>query len=1081
MKRHGLRDRALGSSPLSSAARTGTRPAPQLQARTSGPLWERVCPERETTGDEPAELVVSEESTPAGVDVSTSATEMLADSAEVLVRSADVAAETVESARDAVESVPEAVESVGSAPVVTRPPRPARPVATPPAPSRPAPIPPAPSSPVASAVAERAPLTSGPAASALVGSGPARRAPSHDEPVLDLPGDVTDDPWTLRPGTTLRRWQRDALEAWRKAQHIGIVQAVTGTGKTLVGVVAIAAALKVGMRCVVLVPTDQLVKQWTRVLHRFLPEAVVVQKRQEASIWDVRVSTVQTAMNRNFQSRREGAMLVADECHRYGAPGYARALQRGYVWRLGLSATAEREDDGDQVLRSYFRGICFDVDYRRAVDDHLIAPYDIALVGVPLGAGERAEYEELTEDMSRQAMRLRDLAGVPAEPFSAFMSTVSDLANDWSSSWRGLARSYLAKFARRRDLLAVTQMKQQALGILTPVVDRSHGSLIFTQTKESAHQAATLLADAGVWAGEVHSGQGAEAREEKMFEFAAGATKALAAPRVLDEGVDVPDADFGVVLASNRSRRQMIQRMGRVLRLKEDDRPARFVIMYAIDTVEDPHHLGKMPDFFHGCLPYARKWEEFDLSLPGESVRLLEFLGVDDATPAWETDREKLIGPSRRPPAEDEPAARQGAGSQNGPGQEPTTEESTTQAPTAQVTSTLPGADGRVAEDSPRPVGEHDELTVAVKAAGKNRDRAGSPGRTGAEGDDEDLLGDVIVTGDIVHDYLLNIRRYPLLEGREEEVLLARRIECGIYAAHLLETGSWSATASREELQLLADQGAAAFRRFVVSNLRLVVSVVKRFTDSRLELIERIQEGNIGLVRAVEKFDHTHGFKFSTYATWWIKQAATRAEADQGSTIRMPVHFVETVNKVRRWLGARDLSLSEGATAFPDGIPELEVSKEELVRISRLGRPLVSIDGLRDLVDDSIPMHPLNGSEPVVPGAGGDPNLEFAYKALAELEDEDPRACRVLLMRWGLETGEAETLDTVGYAIKLTRERIRQIEKAAILRLREILLEMAKDQELPENRPRFYIDPFAVPRVRKRKLRPARSRRLCHR
>ncbi|MDN6440927.1 sigma-70 family RNA polymerase sigma factor [Acidipropionibacterium jensenii] len=1066
MTRHGLRDRALGSSPLSSSARTGT--GPQLRARTSGPLWERVCPERETTDDEPVE-VLAEESTPAGADVSTSPTEVAPAPAEVLVDSADAETESVESA-------PHGVESVGGAPVATRP-LPTRPAPTPPAPSSPAL-----SSPVASAVAERAPLTIGPAASALVGSGPARKAPSHGEPVLDLPGDVTDDSWTLRSGTTLRRWQRDALEAWRNAQHIGIVQAVTGTGKTLVGVVAIAAALKAGMRCVVLVPTDQLVKQWTRVLHRFLPEAVVVQKGQEASIWDVRVSTVQTAMNRNFQSRREGAMLVADECHRYGAPGYARALQRGYVWRLGLSATAEREDDGDQILRSYFRGICFDVGYRRAVDDHLIAPYDIALVGVPLGAGERAEYEELTEDMSRQAMRLRDLAGVPAEPFSAFMSTVSDLANDWSSSWRGLARSYLAKFARRRDLLAVSQMKQQALGILTPVVDRSHGSLIFTQTKESAHQAATLLADAGVWAGEVHSGQGAEAREEKMFEFAAGGTKALAAPRVLDEGVDVPDADFGVVLASNRSRRQMIQRMGRVLRLKEDDRPARFVIMYAIDTVEDPHHLGKMPDFFHGCLPYARKWEEFDLSLPGESVRLLEFLGVDDATPSWETDREKLIGPSRRPPAEDEPAARQGVGSQNGPGQEPTTEESTTQAPTAQVTSTLPGADGRVAEDSPRPVGEHDGLTVAVEAAGKNRDRAGSPGRTGAEGDDgEELLGDVIVTDDIVHDYLLSIKRYPLLEGREEEVLLARRIECGIYAAHLLETGSWSAAASREELQLLADQGDAAFRRFVVSNLRLVVSVVKRFTDSRLELIERIQEGNAGLIRAVEKFDHTHGCKFSTYATWWIKQAATRAESDQGSTIRMPVHFVETVNKVRRWLGARDLSLSEGATAFPDGIPELEVSKEELIRISRLGRPLVSIDGLRDLVDDSIPMHPLNGSEPVVPGAGGDPNLEFAYKALAEFEDEDPRACRVLLMRWGLETREAETLDTIGNAIKLTRERIRQIEKAAILRLREILLERAKDQELAENRPRFYIDPFAVPRVKKRKVTPARSRRLCHR
>ncbi|AXE37745.1 sigma-70 family RNA polymerase sigma factor [Acidipropionibacterium virtanenii] len=866
-----------------------------------------------------------------------------------------------------------------------------------------------------------------------VGGTASRALPVDDDDVddVDLP-ELTDDPWTMKPGTRLWAWQRDAVDAWNTGDHVGIVQAVTGTGKTMVGVVAIAQALRTGRRCVVLVPSDHLVKQWVRALRLLLPNAILAEKAEEKPIWDVRVSTVQTAMSHTFLMRREAGMVVADECHRYGAPAYSVALRPGYDWRLGLSATVEREDDGDEILKAYFRRVSFDLGYQRAVEDNLIAPYDIALVGVPLEASENAEYRRLTDEMSAKATQLKDIAGVPSEPVSVFMAQVSELARDHSSMWHGLASAYLARFAGRKDLLAGTRMKQKVLRILAPVVSRSHGSLVFTQTKESARSAAELLGREGISSGAVHSGQGADEREESIFEFAAGVTQALAAPRVLDEGVDVPGADLGVVVASNRSRRQMIQRMGRVLRRKNGDRPARFVVMYAIDTVEDPHHFGEMPAFFKESLPWARQWEEFDLGVAGESVRLLEFLGVTQEQPEWESEREGLIG--------------RGPGIEGGP--EPGGPVGTTP---VEVTTTRPGT-GRnrdTDDQSPQPVGENDEPTVTI-AAPATDDAAGW--EDADWDDDEELLGGIRISDDIVRDYLRQIGRYRLLRGGKEEAALARRIECGVYASHLLDIGAWDAAATRADLELLAGQGTVAFEQMVTANLRLVVSVVKRTVGTGLEFIDRIQEGNVGLIHAVQKFDYSKGYKFSTYATWWIKQAVTRATAAQGSTIRIPVHFGERINKARNWLRDHDLEWGDCSKSCTDGIPELEISYDELVRMSRMARPLVSIESLYELVSDSVEMTPIHGDGPVVPGLHGDPNTPFVWKAMEILQFEDPREARILMLRWGFETGEPETLDAIGGVFGVTRERIRQLEKLGIERVRDIVRENAAGQ-IPENRP----------------------------
>lgn len=858
--------------------------------------------------------------------------------------------------------------------------------------------------------------------------------------------DPPEDPWAIKPDTRLWAWQRDAIDAWNLSDHVGVVQAVTGTGKTMVGLVAIAQALRTGRRCVVLVPSDQLVKQWTRALRTFLPNAILAEKAEEKPVWDVRVSTVQTAMNHPFLLRREAGMVVADECHRYGAPGYAIALRPGYDWRLGLSATVEREDDGDEILRRYFHRTCFDLDYQRAAEDHLIAPYDIALVGVPLESSESAEYHRLADELRIKATQLKDIAGVPPEPVSAFMSEVSVLARDRTSAWQGLAISYLARFAARKELLARTGMKQKAIRILAPVVHRSQGSLIFTQTKDSAEAAAELLGREGISSGAVHSGQDAEEREERMFEFAAGSTRALAAPRILDEGVDVPDADFGVVVASNRSRRQMIQRMGRVLRRKEGERPARFVIMYAIDTVEDPHHTGTMPAFFKESLPWSRQWDEFDLGVAGESVRLLEFLGATEEQPEWESERAGLIG-------------RAGG---MGPGVPPTID-----------VTTAAGAENRnsrTVDGSPRPVNENYEPTVTAPAV----DHAADWDALDLEDRDE-LLGEVQISDDIVRDYLRQIARYRLLHGMTEEVALARRIECGLYASHLLATGTRNAAATREELQILEREGAAAFEQMVTGNLRLVVSVVKKVAGHGMEFIDRIQEGNIGLIHAVQKFDYRKGYKLSTYATWWIKQAVTRAVADQGSAIRIPVHVTEKINTVRNWLRVHDLEWDDCASSCPDGISELEISNRDLVRMSRMARPPTSIDSLRDLLDDSVRLSPIDGDGPVIPGAGGDPNAPFAWKAMEVLQYEDPRTARILMLRWGFETGESQTLDSIGQVMGVTRERIRQLEKLGIERVKEIVREDAERQLLPENRPTQAVPHSAAPKKKRSKKNSGRT------
>ena len=289
-------------------------------------------------------------------------------------------------------------------------------------------------------------------------------------------------------------------------------------------------------------------------------------------------------------------------------------------------------------------------------------------------------------------------------------------------------------------------------------------------------------------------------------------------------------------------------------------------------------------------------------------------------------------------------------------------------------------------------------------------------------------------TADPVKDYLKQIGRVSLLNA-EQEVDLSERIEAGLYAQHLLDTeGEGMDFKRRRELKWAANDGKKAKDHLLEANLRLVVSLAKRYTGRGMLFLDLIQEGNLGLIRAVEKFDYTKGYKFSTYATWWIRQAITRAMADQARTIRVPVHMVEVINKLSRV--QRQMLQDLGREPTPDELArELDMPVEKVQEVQKYGREPISLhtplgeDGdseFGDLIEDTDAIAPSDA---------------VAFSLLQEqfqqvLETLSPREAGVIKMRYGLEDGQPKTLDDIGRVYGVTRERIRQIESKTMSKLR---------------------------------------------
>ena len=289
-------------------------------------------------------------------------------------------------------------------------------------------------------------------------------------------------------------------------------------------------------------------------------------------------------------------------------------------------------------------------------------------------------------------------------------------------------------------------------------------------------------------------------------------------------------------------------------------------------------------------------------------------------------------------------------------------------------------------------------------------------------------------TADPVKDYLKQIGRVNLLNA-EQEVDLSERIEAGLYAQHLLDTESDKMDFKRRrELKWAANDGKRAKDHLLEANLRLVVSLAKRYTGRGMLFLDLIQEGNLGLIRAVEKFDWKKGFKFSTYATWGIRQAITRAMADQARTIRVPVHMVEVINKLSRV--QRQMLQDLGREPTPDELArELDMPVEKVQEVQKYGREPISLhtplgeDGdseFGDLIEDTDAIAP---SDAVAFSL-----LQEQFKQV--LETLSPREAGVIKMRYGLEDGQPKTLDDIGRVYGVTRERIRQIESKTMSKLR---------------------------------------------
>jgi len=332
---------------------------------------------------------------------------------------------------------------------------------------------------------------------------------------------------------------------------------------------------------------------------------------------------------------------------------------------------------------------------------------------------------------------------------------------------------------------------------------------------------------------------------------------------------------------------------------------------------------------------------------------------------------------------------------------------------------------------------ESDEAIETAVVKGKV-DEPESAGFVYSDSDDDDAPAQQVVTAgataDPVKDYLKQIGKVALLNA-EQEVELAKRIEAGLFAEEKLNDPANKFEGKvRREMEWIAQDGRRAKNHLLEANLRLVVSLAKRYTGRGMLFLDLIQEGNLGLIRAVEKFDYTKGYKFSTYATWWIRQAITRAMADQARTIRIPVHMVEVINKLARV--QRQMLQDLGREPTPEELAkELDMTPEKVVEVQKYGREPISLatplgeDGdseFGDLIEDS---------EAIVPADAVSFTLlqEQLHSVLDTLSE---REAGVVQMRFGLTDGQPKTLDEIGKVYGVTRERIRQIESKTMSKLR---------------------------------------------
>lgn len=754
-------------------------------------------------------------------------------------------------------------------------------------------------------------------------------------------------------------WQAEALDAWHAHGARGVVEAVTGAGKTMIGITAAFEAFSHGLRTAVLVPTTELQQQWKRRIAERIPQARIGLlgdgHKDSFARAEILVAVINSAAARHLLDQRENGLLIADECHRYAAPSFVEALSPRFSYRLGLTATYARPDEKHtELLDPYFGGVVHRLWYDRALADGVIAPYDLAFVAVALEPRERMEYEEASSTVAKVGLGLRSRLKLENAPVAVFAQRVQQLAgreNDPSPECV-MARRYMEAVTRRQRILSEASAKLSLLQSLSGVVQDSRGTIVFADSIATSSELGRALAREGVMTETISSDSTGVHRRGALQRFAAGTTKAVCAPRILDEGIDVPEADLAFIMSGSRQPRQLVQRLGRVIRRKKGGGHGRLVLAYAEGTIEDPALRGNDSHVIP-VLPTAARIGRFR----GDEVEELRaFLLAGVAAP--------------RP-----------------------------------VTAPAPGPTLQPVPEPPtqlRALEEDEELL--------------------------EVLGDTPLPEDLVKQYLREIGRTPLLSA-EEEVDLAKQIEAGLYAEYVINTRTFESRKARRELEQIVREGIHAKDRFVRANLRLVVSIAKEYTGRGLQFLDLIQEGNLGLVRAVEKFDWKKEFKFSTYATWWIRQSITRGLADTGRTVRIPVHLHDQIAKWKADPEAH-ADLAEKCEKA------LRVQPRSLDQILEWNEVSATHYGKGELVDRVLSNDP---EEPHVVPHPEEVLLdsEFISEVRALLDPLSEREREVLLHRFGFITGEPQTLDEIGKRFKVTRERIRQIEKKALTTLRE--------------------------------------------
>lgn len=418
------------------------------------------------------------------------------------------------------------------------------------------------------------------------------------------------------PGLTRRLlptpypWQTCAVESWEASGHRGIVEAVTGSGKSWVGLQAVFLAARSQLRSLILVPSLALMDQWIHNLERQLPGIRVArlsggQSHPAQHRADVVVATPHSLRGRSIDFLfPEKSLLLADEAHHYAAETFRHLLDVPFAWRLGLSATLERSDNLDQsVLLPRLGPIVFSLSYREALAQRAVAPFSVTLAGVRLGNGTRDAYNNLEQEMARlrasfaraSNLDVNDVRQLESRLAAKAMSTdpLSELAKDYQR---------LKKEVMHR--LDVAPEKLNGLMHFSSDISRSGGCLVFCESVALAQAASMRLQSDNLIALPLTGNSTEFERGRLLHSLAQREIHVLCAPRVLDEGIDVPNVDYGVVLSASRMRRQMVQRMGRVIRLGPDKRSATFVFLYGLETREDPNDGGH-ETFFDEVLPIA--------------------------------------------------------------------------------------------------------------------------------------------------------------------------------------------------------------------------------------------------------------------------------------------------------------------------------------------------------------------------------------------------------------------------------------------------------------------------------------------